>query len=186
MMRYAAFFHDIAKPECRTTDENGRDHFKKHAIIGADRSKEIMKRLKMDNDTIKTVSRLVYWHDYGIDGNVTKRSLRRMMSKFGAENFPDYLAIRRADMDGQSSYMLEEKEENYRYIESLYREIISDNDCLTIKDLAVNGQDIMNLGVPAGPKVGEVLNSLLEKVMDDPELNEKDILTGLVKEYINE
>ena len=184
-LRYAALLHDIAKPECRTTDENGRDHFKRHAIVGADRSKEIMRRLKMDNDTIRAVSRLIYWHDYGIDGNVTKRSLRRMMSKLGAENFPDYLAIRRADMDGQSDYLREEKEKNYRYIESLYREIVADEDCLTVKELAVNGGDVMKLGVPAGPKVGEVLNYLLEMVMDEPSLNKKETLAGLVEEYIS-
>ena len=183
MMRYTALFHDISKPECRTTDERGIDHFKMHAVLGADKAREIMRRLKMDNDTIHAVTRLIYWHDYGIKGDVTKRSLRRMMSKLGAENFPDYLAIRRADMAGQSDFRKEEKDEIYRNIEALYEEIIAEGDCLTIKDLAVNGGDIMKLGIPAGPKIGEILSYLLERVMDDPSLNEKSDLITLAETY---
>ncbi|MCR4608949.1 MAG: CCA tRNA nucleotidyltransferase [Eubacterium sp.] len=182
-MRYTALFHDISKPECRTTDERGIDHFKMHAVLGADKAREIMRRLKMDNDTIYAVTRLIYWHDYGIKGDVTKRSLRRMMSKLGAENFPDYLAIRRADMAGQSDFRKEEKDEIYRNIEALYEEIIAEGDCLTIKDLAVNGGDIMKLGIPAGPKIGEILSYLLERVMDDPSLNEKSDLITLAETY---
>ena len=184
IMRYTALFHDICKPECRTTDERGIDHFKMHAVLGADKAREIMRRLKMDNDSIHAVSRLIYWHDYGIKGDVTKRSLRRMMSKLGAENFPDYLAIRRADMAGQSDFRKEEKDEIYRNIEALYNEIIAEGDCLSVKDLAINGGDIMKFGIPAGPKIGEILTYLLERVMDEPSLNTHEQLLSLAREYL--
>ena len=184
IMRYTALFHDICKPECRTTDERGIDHFKMHAVLGADKAREIMRRLKMDNDSIHAVSRLIYWHDYGIKGDVTKRSLRRMMSKLGAENFPDYLAIRRADMAGQSDFRKGEKDEIYKNIEALYNEIIAEGDCLSVKDLAINGGDIMKLGIPAGPKIGEILTYLLERVMDEPPLNTHEQLLALAREYL--
>ena len=184
IMRYTALFHDICKPECRTTDERGIDHFKMHAVLGADKAREIMRRLKMDNDSIHAVSRLIYWHDYGIKGDVTKRSLRRMMSKLGAENFPDYLAIRRADMAGQSYFRKGEKDEIYRNIEALYNQIIAEGDCLSVKDLAINGGDIMKLGIPAGPKIGEILTYLLERVMDEPSLNTHEQLLALAREYL--
>ena len=184
IMRYTALFHDICKPECRTTDERGIDHFKMHAVLGADKAREIMRRLKMDNDSIHAVSRLIYWHDYGIKGDVTKRSLRRMMSKLGAENFPDYLAIRRADMAGQSDFRKGEKDEIYKNIEALYNEIIAEGDCLSVKDLAINGGDIMKLGIPAGPKIGEILTYLLERVMDEPSLNTHEQLLALAREYL--
>ena len=184
IMRYTALFHDICKPECRTTDERGIDHFKMHAVLGADKAREIMRRLKMDNESIHAVSRLIYWHDYGIKGDVTKRSLRRMMSKLGAENFPDYLAIRRADMAGQSDFRKGEKDEIYRNIEALYNQIIAEGDCLSVKDLAINGGDIMKLGIPAGPKIGEILTYLLERVMDEPSLNTHEQLLALAREYL--
>ncbi len=184
LMRYTALLHDISKPDCKTTDEKGIDHFKMHPLLGADKARDIMKRLKMDNDIIKSVTRLIYWHDYGIYGDFTKRSLRRMLNKLGAENFPDFLAVRRGDMFGQSDYRKEEKEENYRYLEKLYNEIMAEGNCLTVKELDIKGQDIMQLGIPAGPKVGETLNYLLEKVMDEPELNTREELTKLAEEYI--
>lgn len=185
VLRYAALLHDIAKPECRTTDENGVDHFKKHAVYGADKSVLIMKRLRMDNDSIKAVRRLVYWHDYGIYGDVSKRSLRRMLSEFGAENFQDYLAIRYADICGQSDHLKEEKIKNTESIKKLYDEIIRDKDCFTVKQLDITGKDIMGLGIPAGPKIGEILNYLLERVMDDPSLNENDKLKHMIEEHLS-
>ena len=185
-MRFAALFHDMAKPECKTTDEAGIDHFKMHSVKGADMAVSIMRRLKMDNDTIKRVKRLVYWHDYGIKGDVTKKSLRRMLSQFGAENFEDYYSIRQADMLGQSDYMLEEKKANLLHIRSMYEEIIAEDDCLTIKDLKVGGSDVMAIGVPAGPEVGKILKYLLDKVLDDPSCNEKEKLLQMAEAYMTE
>ena len=106
-----------------------------------------------------------------------------MISKLGAENFPDYLAIRRADMAGQSDFRKEEKDEIYRNIEALYNEIIAEGDCLSVKDLAINGGDIMKLGIPTGPKIGEILTYLLERVMDEPALNTHEQLLALAREY---
>ena len=139
----------------------------------------------MDNDSIKAVRRLVYWHDYGIYGDVSKRSLRRMLSEFGAENFQDYLAIRYADICGQSDHLKEEKIKNTESIKKLYDEIIRDKDCFTVKQLDITGKDIMELGIPAGPKIGEILNYLLERVMDDPSLNENDKLKHMIEEHLS-
>ena len=83
--------HDIAKPVMKTTDENGRDHFKRHAAVGEEMSKKILRRLKFDNDTIEKVSRLIRYHDDRPEGQM--RAVRRAMNRIGEELFPLYLEV---------------------------------------------------------------------------------------------
>ena len=175
-MRYAALLHDVAKPLCRTTDENGVDHFKGHPVAGAPIAEEILRRLKMDNRTTEDVVRLVYWHDFGIDGGMKPGTFRKGMSKMGIEHFPEYLEIRKADVAGQSDFRKEEKQAVIDHIVSLYEEQMEKGNALTVKDLAVKGKDLMDAGIPAGPLMGEILKALLEDVLENPEHNEKGFL----------
>ena len=173
VMRYAALLHDVAKPICKTTDENGVDHFKGHPAAGAPIAEEILRRLKMDNRTIEDVVRLVYWHDFGINGEMTQSTFRKGMSKMGIGHFPEYLEIRRADMAGQSNFRREEKQATVDHLVRLYEEQMEKKSALTVKDLAVKGKDLMDAGIPAGPQMGEILKALLEDVLETPEHNEK-------------
>ena len=182
VMRYAALLHDIGKPDCKTTDENGVDHFKKHALRSEEMAEDILRRLRMDNDTIRDVKTIVLWHDFGISGNITKKSVRRMLSKMGESYFDDFLDIRIADSKAQSDYNSDIKEAMIKNLISCYEEIISDNDCLTLKELKINGGDLISLGIKPGPEMGRILGKLLDKVLEDPGLNDKDKLTTLVKE----
>ena len=193
-MRYAALLHDIGKPAAKTTEVLDRevhgkyyhnvDHFKGHNVIGADMVPDIMKRLRMDNDTMKAVSRLVYFHDVGING-FSKKGMRRLLSKLGTENFEDLYELRIADMKGQSDFKLEERKQLIREFREYYEEIVKDRDALSIKDLMIDGTGLMNMGVPKGPEVGKILNALLEKVLENPSLNEKEELERLALEMIN-
>lgn len=186
VMRYTALLHDFGKPECKTTDDNGIDHFKGHAVVSEKIAEIILKRLKMDNDTIRDVKKLVLWHDYGINGCLTKKSVRKMLSKMGAEYFDDYILIRKADQAGQSDYLILEKEKALEEIIRYHDEIVEEGCALTIKDLAINGNDLKNLGIKPGPEMGEILSKLLEHVLEDPSCNTKEALTILVKEMVED
>jgi len=185
VMRYAALLHDVAKPDCKTTDANGRDHFKMHAMYGEKKAGEILRRLRMDNDTIRDVKKLVYWHDYGIKGVNSVKPVRRMLSQMGAEYFDMFLDIRQADMKGQSDYKLEERKAVLADIIRYHDQVIEEGNALSVKDLALNGKDLMELGVKPGPRMGEILSYLLDKVLEEPVLNDKKQLTEIVKDIIS-
>lgn len=155
VLRLTMLFHDMGKPVMKTTDENGRDHFKGHAIASEQIAKTVMKRLKFDNDTIRKVTKLVAYHDYRMEP--TGANVRRAMHEIGVELFPYYLAVRLADTKAQSSYERRGKLENIIQIRELYRNALRNKECVTLKDLAVTGTDLINLGIAPGKKTGNAL-----------------------------
>ena len=180
VLRLTMLFHDIGKPAMKTTDENGRDHFKGHAIASEQIAKTVMKRLKFDNDTIRKVTKLVAYHDYRMEP--TGANVRRAMHEIGVELFPYYLAVRLADTKAQSSYERRGKLENIIQIRELYRNALRNKECVTLKDLAVTGTDLINLGIAPGKELGTLLNELLDMVIEDPAWNQKGKLCDYVKE----
>ena len=180
VLRLTMLFHDIGKPVMKTTDENGRDHFKGHAIASEQIAKTVMKRLKFDNDTIRKVTKLVAYHDYRMEP--TGANVRRAMHEIGVELFPYYLAVRLADTKAQSSYERRGKLENIIQIRELYRNALRNKECVTLKDLAVTGTDLINLGIAPGKELGTLLNELLDMVIEDPAWNQKGKLCDYVKE----
>ena len=180
VLRLTMLFHDMGKPVMKTTDENGRDHFKGHAIASEQIAKTVMKRLKFDNDTIRKVTKLVAYHDYRMEP--TGANVRRAMHEIGAELFPYYLAVRLADTKAQSSYERRGKLENIIQIRELYRNALRNKECVTLKDLAVTGTDLINLGIAPGKELGTLLNELLDIVIEDPAWNQKEKLCDYVKE----
>ena len=182
ILRFALLFHDFAKPETRTTDENGIDHFKGHDIKGEKLAAKILRRLKSDNNTIDKVKRLVRWHD--MRPEVTERSVRRAINKIGEDIFPLYLMVHKADIAAQSDYKREEKLAAENRIEELYRDIIKRGDCISLKMLSVNGGDLIAAGMKPGKEIGDMLGKLLELVLEDPSCNEKEILLRRVREIL--
>lgn len=172
VLRLTMLFHDMGKPVMKTTDENGRDHFKGHAIASEQIAKTVMKRLKFDNDTIRKVTKLVAYHDYRMEP--TGANVRRAMHEIGVELFPYYLAVRLADTKAQSSYERRGKLENIIQIRELYRNALRNKECVTLKDLAVTGTDLINLGIAPGKELGTLLNELLDMVIEDPAWNQKE------------
>lgn len=185
VLRWAALLHDVAKPLCRTTDAEGADHFYGHPAKGKEMAHAVLRRMKLDNETVHRVERLVEWHDFGLQGNLSKRAFRKALHHMGPDLFEDYSRLRRADILGQSGYRREEKLQEWNRMSQMWREIQEDGECLSVKELRIDGKRLMELGIPAGPEMGKVLNDLLEQVLDCPEKNTKEELERLaVQDYL--
>ncbi|MCR4588393.1 MAG: CCA tRNA nucleotidyltransferase [Lachnospiraceae bacterium] len=179
-IRLAMMLHDICKPQCRTTDEKGVDHFHGHAAKSRDAARTILRRLKYDNDTIYTVCKLVEFHDYHIatsdmddDPEGIEISIRKLLHKLGPELFPDLTEVMRADVLAQSLYEREEKLDDLRNMQAHYEKIMERGDCLGLKELAVTGQDLIRAGMKPGRQMGETLNAMLKEVLEHPSMNDK-------------
>lgn len=177
VLRLTMLLHDVAKPLCMTEDEEGWNHFKGHPQEGAKIAGEILRRLKFDNDTRTKVCHLIRYHDDRPALN--PRNVRRAMSRIGAENMQDLFAVKRADTFGQSDYRREEKLQYITDYETLFHEIQKNEQCVTKKDLAVDGRDLIAIGMQPGKEIGRMLDTLLEYVLDDPALNTKEKLSEL-------
>ena len=182
ILRLTMLFHDMGKPELKTTDEFGTDHFKKHAFASERISKEIVRRLKLDNDTIRNVSLLVLFHDWHLIPD--EENVRRLVHALGHELMPAFLAVQWADLAGQSDYNAEFKEKRIRNTEILYERIRERGDCTQIKELKINGNDLLELGLKKGPAVGEILNAALDEVLKDHERNDREYLLGFASDFI--
>lgn len=177
ILRLSMLFHDIAKPQMKTVDENGRAHFKMHDIKGAEVTKGILRRLKFDNDTMNKVVKLVQYHDYRMPAE--PKNVRRAMNKIGVELFPYYLEVRKADTLAQSEYKQEEKLQNIEDIKACYESIMEKQECVSLKMLAITGSDLIEAGMEPGKEIGATLERLLELVIENPEYNTKEKLLQL-------
>ncbi len=173
-LRLTMLLHDIAKPLCKTTGEDGIDHFHGHQARSSEMAVEILKRLKYDNDTIDKVKRFVRYHDERLEKGT--KYMRRAMNRIGEEAFPDIFKVWRADLSAQSDYMRKEKMARLSDNISDYEEIKAAGDCVSLKELAVTGRDLIENGVEPGPKLGEVLNEMLKDVIEEPSHNTKEYL----------
>lgn len=178
VLRLTMLLHDIGKPVVRRTDETGRDHFKQHGPQGEKLAREILRRLKFDNDTIKKVVTLIKWHDFRPLPSMVQ--VRKAVNQIGEELFPLYLEVQRADLLSQSEYKREQKLERLNGVEQCYREIQEKEQCVSLKTLAVTGRDLMEAGMAPGKELGETLNRLLEAVLEHPEWNKKEILLNKI------
>lgn len=176
---WTMLLHDVGKPECKKTDYDGIDHFYGHEEVGAKKAKEILKRLKFDNYTIDFVTRLIKWHDYRIDAK--EKTVRRALSKLGTDLIPYWFWVQRMDIFAQNPDKAKEKIERLELVEECCEKIFEQNDCLTIKELKINGKDLMDAGLERGKQIGEALNYLLEVVLEHPEMNEKEKLLAVCK-----
>lgn len=180
VLRFGMLFHDIGKPQTLTVDEEGITHNKGHAVVGEKMTREILRRLKFDNDTIDKVSKIVLYHDQEIA--LTDSGIRRAVNRMGEDIFPMLFSVRYADIQAQSDYHREEKLRKLAYIQELYDGIRERHECLSLRDLAVTGSDLIALGMPAGKEIGDLLKELLELVLEEPERNSREELLYICKE----
>lgn len=173
-LRLAVLLHDIGKPETRTVDESGRDHFRGHARSSERLAEEILHRWRLDNDTLNKVKRLVRFHD--LRPALNQESIRRMIHKVGEDIFPMLLEVQRADILAQSSYQQQEKLHNLEETNRIYHEILEEGQCLSLKDLAVGGRDLIADGMKPGREIGRILEALLDHVLEKPEHNTREYL----------
>lgn len=174
ILRTAIFLHDVGKPLCRSTDEKGIDHFYGHPEAGAKIAEEILRRLKSDNETRRKTVQLVRCHDREI--RLTPAGVRQAIVRIGEDLFPLLLEVKEADMLAQSTFRREEKKAHIGRVRELYAEILEHKDCLTLRDLAVNGNDLIKYGVRPGKEMGRILHEMLEDVLAEPSHNDREYL----------
>ncbi|MHC1721696.1 MAG: CCA tRNA nucleotidyltransferase [Aminipila sp.] len=179
IVRLAVLLHDIGKPECFTCDRQGIGHFYSHGEFGAKIAEKILKMLKFDNQTISNVCQLIKYHDADISEN--SKFIKKWLNKIGPTQFDRLLLVKEADVMGQSDYLRDKKLKKLENIQSNLRQILEEKQCFSLRDLAVNGKDLIEIGIEDGRKTGEMLNWLLEQVMENQLENRKDILINVAK-----
>lgn len=181
VLRLAMLFHDIGKPGTLTVDEEGIVHFHGHPALSEKLTRDILKRLKFDNDTIYMTTNLVRYHDYDVEPG--PKYVRRAIMKAGEDVFPLLFDVKVADIKAQSSYMRKEKVERLEAVRQVYEEVVAQKQCVSLKTLAVTGKDLMReMGMQPGPEIGLILKKLLDLVIEDPSLNEREILIKAAEE----
>ncbi len=178
-LRWAGLLHDIGKPETFSLDEEGCGHFYGHAAVSAQRADEILLRLKAPTALRQQVVTLVQLHMTSLPPE--KKVLRRQLHKLGAETLFSLLTLQEADMGSKHS----SKENRFSEVRSIIQEILEENACLSLKDLAVNGHDLMALGY-CGPQIGVSLNKLLDAVLDERVENSRDALLSYLSNLTQE
>ena len=183
IVRLTLFFHDIGKPQCYTIDDEMIGHFYGHEACSVDIAEKVLKRLKYDMKTIDIVKKLIKYHDLKIEPN--EKSVKRALNKIGEDFFPTLLEIKSGDAIAHRSPHAERCMDEICEIEKIYKKILSDNQCFSLKDLAVNGQDLIDLGFSEGTNIGKILNDLLEAVIDGNIQNEKQFLLKFAEKQYN-
>ena len=173
ILRLTMLMHDFGKPAMRFHDRLGRDHFKGHAAKSADIARDIMKRLRFDRETINKVCKLIYYHDYRPEPD--PKAVRKAVYLIGPELFPLYIKVQWADNCGKSLYKRKEKQERVTRVARVYEQIMAEKPCLSRKELAINGEDLRELGI-RGRETGDILESALLMVLDEPEMNNREVL----------
>ncbi len=177
-LKWAALLHDIDKPATRHIDGDTAT-FYGHEMLGANTTKTILRRLRYSNELISQVSLLVERHMFTTE--VTDKGMRRLIRRMGHELIFDLLDLRRADVVAQG---MGGTTDDVDVLERRIREELARKPPFGLRDLAIDGHELMNqIKLPPGPQVGRILNYLLEQVLDDPQLNTKEQLLKLAREF---
>ncbi|MCM1363455.1 MAG: HD domain-containing protein [Faecalibacterium sp.] len=178
-LRLAALFHDCGKPDCFSLDEHGVGHFYSHASVSADKARMAMDNLKLDTFTKKRVEKLVRIHDSPIEAD--EITVKKKLNRLGEDLFRDLIALQRADNLGQATEF-RFRQEKFDELERLIDKVKAENQCFSVKKLAVNGNDMISLGY-SGRKIGCALNLLVDAVVEDKVENDKTKLIEYIKKH---
>ena len=179
-LRFAALFHDCGKTDCFSKDENGTGHFYSHPSISAKKADEALLRLKSDTKTREKVVKLVKVHDTPIEEN--ERIIKKRLRSMGSELFFDLIKLQRADTKGLAPEF-HDREKHFEVLENMARQIIENEECFSLKDLKINGNDLIKKGF-RGKEIGDALSLVLEAVIDGKVINEKNELIAFCMKNI--
>lgn len=177
-LRMSALLHDIGKPACFTLDENGCGHMYKHAAKSAQMAREILNSLKCDNEIKHKVITLIEKHDLSIMPD--RKNIKKWLGKLGEDMFFDLLEIKKADTYAQTPDITEKRIKEIEKIKEIAADVILEGECFSLKNLAVDGHDMIELGLD-GKKIGEALSYLLEGVIESRFINGKEYLISEIK-----
>ena len=169
VLRWAALLHDVGKPPCFSLAEDGVGHFYGHAAESARMADGILRRLRFDTDSREEIVRLIRYHDLPIQPE--RRPVKRLMNKLGPDTVRRLIELHKADTRGQSAICAGRIAE-YDAVAAVLDEILNEKECFSLKDLAVNGTDMMSIGL-AGRDIGRALNACLTAVMEEKLPNER-------------
>ena len=172
VLRWSAILHDIGKPPCFTMDEKGQGHFYGHAAVSAQMADGVLRRLKAPTALREQVVTLIKLHMNPLQPD--KKQLTRLLSKHGWDTVEKLLLLQQADFGANTP--------DYGPVEEILNQLRQEDACLQIKDLAVNGQDLMALGIAPGPELGKLLKTLLNLVQEEQLQNERETLLNYVEE----
>ena len=170
VLRWAALLHDIGKPACFTLDKAGCGHFYGHAKVSAEMANTVLHRLKAPTALRSRVVRLIELHMTPLTAD--RKLLRRRVAQHGFETVYDLLRLQESDVKGTG---VTENALSFAGVVEILKEIEAENACLTLKDLAISGHDLMALGF-SGPAIGKTQRYLLEQVLEERLPNEKEAL----------
>ena len=170
--KLAVFFHDFGKPHSYQDGDDGIRHFKGHAKVSAEMADCIMGRLRFDNDTRNKVVELIGYHDATIE--IGKKYVKRWLNKIGEEQFRRLLKVKEADNKAQNIELSNERIGEFDKINSLIDEVLREKECFSLKDLAVDGKDLIAIGYKPSRTLGITLNNLLDMVINGEIENERD------------
>jgi tRNA nucleotidyltransferase (CCA-adding enzyme) len=179
-LRVAALLHDFGKPDKETMDEEGWNHYYEHEPRSADLVLEFMETFKIDNNTRDNVYKIVRHHNR--DLNTGMGAFKRLVRDVGIELFPKFLKLREADALSHNLFgELPDAIKNLSLAKERYIKILEDKDAMSLKDLAIDGCDLIEMGLE-GKEIGDALNMAFEYVTEHPEFNNKDKLLKLIKD----
>lgn len=180
ILRLTMLLHDIGKPFCYTEDENGTGHFYNHAEKSGELARAVLSHLRFDKETTRAVTELVRSH--GLDIPANTRCVKRWMNKMGEKQFRRLIEVWRADALAQSPQFQAEKLEKIQQIQVCLETVIEQGQCFQRKDLAVDGRDLIEIGISPGKQIGRILNYLMECVLEEQAENTKSALLRLAQQ----
>ena len=177
-VRWAAMLHDCGKPGCFTLDDTGIGHFYGHAEASAQMADDLLLTLKAPTALRERVVFLIEKHMTPLEPD--KKLLRRRLGQYGVDALHQLVALQKADCIGTGTH----ENDRFEAISALIAEILQEQACLTLRDLAVNGKDLQKIGFAPGKQMGACLNLLLEQVQDEKLPNEKNVLLSAAKAHL--
>ncbi|MBQ8763498.1 MAG: HD domain-containing protein [Clostridia bacterium] len=181
ILRFAMLLHDSGKPHCKTTDQGGTDHFYSHGKISKNIAFEILSRLKTSNKFRDTVCNLVEYHDF-LPDKISKKTYKKYITRLGLETVEKLFLIREADISAQNPVFYDEAAKQNKIGKKILQDIIEDNSCIKISDLAVDGKKLANIGISPSPAMGKIMETLLDEVMDEKLPNDESALIERAKQ----
>lgn len=186
-LRLAALLHDVGKPRALRVEETGRPTFHGHEKMSSDLASSILQRLRLPTAVVRRVAHLVAHHMFNYQEEWSDAAVRRFIARVGEDAIDDLLALRRADQIGMCAENADVFPQGLSLLAARVRAVREGDRAFSVRELAVDGSDVMAvLGIGPGPTIGAILAALLQAVLDDPAMNEKERLLDIARRFYRE